>query len=150
MEGFIYEISDHPTLPLKRKAECFKFYPEFRSDEFYIHLIIQHFNKNEDGTYGDKFAGKAVIDFDTKLVANNVRKIDPTDGMELYSYVAQEKTEETEEVIGWKRMDNNAIITNYMGQFDYVDYIMRHVPVIIAPTIGKFVHFDDLMKHKFD
>jgi len=158
MTGILVNISDHPTLPLKRKQEVFCFKPDWRGEgTVEVFLQLHHYEKNEDNSYGDEVTTPSINNYESKMVASNVRKVDPVDGMECYEYIVQEATEPTEEnpegtpqVIGYKRLNNNAVVNNPIGQFDFFNYLIQNQPVLIKSMLTNFIMVDDQIKGKWN
>lgn len=146
-DWILVDISDHPQLPLKRKVNAWAYKPDGDAQIVEVFLIIQHYLKNEDGTYGDRVNDKAVLDYEDKLTAANIRVIDPVDGMELNQTIQNQGTEE--EIIIYTRIDNNEEVASPIGQFDFFDYIIKFVPVKNGEMIQKFIVLNDVVKKRW-
>lgn len=83
MQGILIPISDHPTLPLKRKQEVTCFKPSWTDEVVEVFLKMHHYAKNEDGSYGAEITSKSIQNYESKMVASNSIKMS-LDGMELY------------------------------------------------------------------
>jgi hypothetical protein len=148
MEGILIPISNHPTLPLKRKVEVRGFLPFWPDESLKVFLMVKHFLKNEDDTYGEQINTKSVVDYEDQLIASNIRKVDPTDGMECYSETVNEGTEQ-EEII-WKRLDNDTEVDTVVGQFTFFDVIIRSTPVKVGEMLTHFVVLNDALKGRWN
>ena len=153
-DWILTDISDHPTLPMKRKVNCWCFKPNGDEQVIEMFLIVQHYEKLQDGNYGEKISAKGVQDYEAKLVASNLIQVDPVDGMECY-YVelTPESTDEEGNVTPatgeWRRFDNNKVVTS-IGQFDFFDDIIKNKVVQIKYIIQKYVELNDLIKKRWD
>ena len=200
MEGILVNISDHPTLPLKRKQEVFCFKPDWRGEgQIEVFLKLHHYIKNEDGSYGEEFESPSINNYESKMIASDTRKVDPTDGMECYEeiitintpteFIIQVPREEEQEqqillpeeewVEGeptyttelavvivydqvveirnvvtyqtlYKRLSNNVIVANPIGQFQFFNNLIRNYPVHVGQMLSNFVMVDDQIKGKWN
>lgn len=153
MQGILVNISDHPTLPLKRKQEVFCFKPDWRGEgSVEVFLKLHHYIKNEDNSYGDEITTPSINNYESKMTASNIRKVDPIDGMECYEYnfTINEDTEQEEILKEYRRLDNDNVVSNPMGQFDFFDYIIRNTPVLVGQMLTNFIIVDDLIKNKWN
>jgi hypothetical protein len=148
MEGILIPISNHPTLPLKRKVEVRGFLPWWPDASLKVFLMVKHFVKNEDDTYGDVMDSKSVVDYEDFLVASDVRNVDPIDGMECYSEILNEGTEQQETI--WKRIDNHKDVSPPVGQFSFFDTIIRSYPVKVGEMLTHFVVLNDSLKGRWN
>jgi hypothetical protein len=151
MTGILVNISDHPTLPLKRKQEVFCFKPDWRGEgTVEVFLQLHHYEKLEDNSYGPEVTSRSINNYESKLVASNNIKVDPADGMELYRVVVQEASEGQEEIVEWRRYDNNQAVANFIGQFDFFDAIIRTDVVQIKQMLERFIQLNDIVKQRWN
>lgn len=148
MEGILVNISDHPILPFKRKIENIGFKPWWPSETLEVFLMVKHYIKNEDGSYGDEIISPSVVSYEDRLTASNVRKVDPVDGMEVYSEVLNQGTEQEETI--WKRLDTNAVVESPIGQFDFFDLIIKNQPVLVGAMLSHFIQMNDVLRQRWN
>ena len=152
MQGILVNISDHPTLPLKRKQEVFCFKPDWRGEgAVEVFLQLHHYQKNQDNSYGQEFSSPSINNYESKMVASNVRKVDPTDGMECSEHQVNQGTEEEPNFFTvYKRLDTQVVVENPIGQFSFFDYIIRTQPVLVGQMLTNFILVDDQIKGKWN
>lgn len=143
MEGILVDISDHPILPIKRKIEVRGFMPSWPDENVRVFLMVKHYIKNTDNSYGEAIVTKSINDYEDFMVASNIRKVDPTDGMECIEEIVDEN-------IIYKRLDTQTIVNSPIGQFSFFDYIIRTTPVQIGQMLTNFVLIDDQIKNKWN
>ena len=155
MQGILVNISDHPTLPLKRKQEVFCFKTHWVEETVEVFLRLHHY-QNNNGEYGDEITSPSIANYESKLTASNVRKVDPTNGLECYSEIVQQATEPTEEnpegtpeIVVYKRITDNVEVVNPIGQFDFFNLVIRNQPVSVGQMLTNFVQIDDQVKNKW-
>lgn len=125
--------------------EVFCFKPDWRAGgTLEVFLKVHHYKKAANNTYGTELISPSIANYEDRMVASNDRKVDPTDGMELYKHNLTDST------FQWKRMDNNVVINNGIGQFDFFDDIIRNKPVIIQTMLANFIQFEDAIRQRWN
>jgi hypothetical protein len=146
-QGLFVNISDHPdpSLNLKRKMEVFCFKPDWRGGgTVEVFMRVHHYKKAANNAYGAELISPSIANYEDRLVASNERKVDPTDGMELY------KQNLTDSTFQYKRVDTNVVVNNGIGQFDFFDYIIRNTPVVIQTMLSNFIQFEDIVHQRWN
>lgn len=144
-------ISDSPTTGLKRKVlwEGGFFYS--KREQFVKLFTICELYKNENGEYGDLVKTLEVAPFERILNSTNNIKVNPLNGKQCYSEQVNEGTEEEPSIVTvWKQKNNDAVVANVVGQFDFFEGLIFSGAVNIPQIIGATVQDEDQVNKSYD
>lgn len=150
-QNYSINISDSPTTGLKRKVVWNGgFY--FNSREKFVKLFtICEIYKNENGAYGEKISTLEIKPFERILTTTNNIKVNPLNGKQCYSIELNQGTEESPQiVIVWKQKNDNSVVANVVGQFDFFEYLIFSGAINIPQLISSIVLDEDQVNKSYD
>jgi hypothetical protein len=112
---------------IKRKAKFLRLIYQPQEKEVTIVATIQHYTKNEDGSYGNTL----LFTREKVMTARNESLVDITNGTLLCSIGEEFSQPEGGEPVLNPLLENK----NYAMEFDYYDHIANTTPVVINELI---------------
>jgi hypothetical protein len=137
----LINISDHPTLKLKRKVSWHAFSYNEAQGEVKLYTICHHFLPDplDNTKYGESYTSNAIKDFEKILSATNNNQVNPVSGLTC--------TLNDQGV--WIDLEGK-VVDNPVGEFTLFTNTVFNQPIIIATLIESIIQRQDFYTQSYN
>lgn len=156
----IINISDHPTLGLKRKVSWHSFIYSEKDSYVKLYTICHHFSADQEdkSKYAESFSSRAVSDFEKILIASNEKIVNPLNGVICKQIITQILDENNDPVLDedgnptFNSKFTDALggdVKNPIGEFDFFQALTSK-PINIQDLVNGLIIQEDQIYHSYD
>jgi hypothetical protein len=148
-------ISDDPVLEGIKRAAYWKTFNVLREEKQVFLFVHCHYFKadpNSPDGYGQEVTTKGLKPFERTFVASNVRHVNPMNGKicEEKNYIVGQDAEGKDIYHkAFYDIEGNEV-PQPMGQYDFFEFIIMNVPVLINGLIQSIIFEEDKVFNSFD